>query len=453
MKIILILFAVSATHSLAQSKAIDSTTIKPQQNHVDICPAYSTDTIPADFTAPGCEKILFWSVNSHKKSIWLRANFLIDDVFINQAPPIGFFISNKSASEVYLSFISQSHLLYRLEFGSYINPQYMRLDNYWRSTLTFGLFLVGALYFGFTFFLNRRELSTLFLSLASLFVSCQLVIEISRGLWAYSYPFQDLRLILITILSFCTGLSLAFHTIERFNNKKYLYTKTAMIFFTFWGILLSNDFDQKASSAILIPSFFAVIFSIKAFSLNKPEGLGYMIIFSCFTLTNIIAPNDFLDVNYYLILAALIIYLFLRQAKLLNDSIGKIEYQKSRRRLLESALEKASPVSRYFSLQNGNKIERILIDNINAFSGAGDYVTLHLIDHRELLYSTSLNLLEQNLPAGFLKVHRSHIVNTEQILKLTRLPNGSGELVLKNDYKLPVSRRIMPRVKKHIINY
>ena len=55
--------------------------------------------------------------------------------------------------------------------------------------------------------------------------------------------------------------------------------------------------------------------------------------------------------------------------------------------------------------------------------------------------------LEEDLPETFLRVHRSHIVNTAFVSALEREPSGIGRLTLTNATDVPVSRRIMPKVR------
>jgi DNA-binding LytR/AlgR family response regulator len=68
-----------------------------------------------------------------------------------------------------------------------------------------------------------------------------------------------------------------------------------------------------------------------------------------------------------------------------------------------------------------------------------------------MLHSGSLAALEKELPPLFLRVHRSHIVSLEQITDLVRLPSGVGELHLRNGLVIPVSRRVMPQVRRAFI--
>jgi hypothetical protein len=63
---------------------------------------------------------------------------------------------------------------------------------------------------------------------------------------------------------------------------------------------------------------------------------------------------------------------------------------------------------------------------------AGDYVGVHY---------------EASLPAAFLRVHRSHIVNTSFVSALERDASGVGRRILPNGLDLPMSRRILPKVR------
>ncbi|MCA1749267.1 MAG: LytTR family DNA-binding domain-containing protein, partial [Parasphingopyxis sp.] len=66
---------------------------------------------------------------------------------------------------------------------------------------------------------------------------------------------------------------------------------------------------------------------------------------------------------------------------------------------------------------------------------------------RSELYSTSLAALERTLPETFIRIHRSHIVNTAFVSALDRDSAGTGTLRLADGDEVPVSRRVMPSVR------
>jgi DNA-binding LytR/AlgR family response regulator len=94
------------------------------------------------------------------------------------------------------------------------------------------------------------------------------------------------------------------------------------------------------------------------------------------------------------------------------------------------------------------KVQRIAASTIAHVQGAGDYTELHLIAGGSLLHSAGLNELEAELPSYFLRVHRSHLVNTKVIDRLQLAEGGTGTLFLHNGLSVPVSRRIMPGVRR-----
>ena len=90
------------------------------------------------------------------------------------------------------------------------------------------------------------------------------------------------------------------------------------------------------------------------------------------------------------------------------------------------------------------------VDQITHCSGAGDYVELNFADGGKRLHSGSLNELEGELPPAFIHVHRSHIVNTAFVESLERESSGVGRLRIGTGAFVPVSRRIMPTVRRAI---
>ena len=93
-------------------------------------------------------------------------------------------------------------------------------------------------------------------------------------------------------------------------------------------------------------------------------------------------------------------------------------------------------------------MERISTNQIGYCRGASGYAEIMLLDGREILHSVTLAELEDTLPATFLRVHRSYLVNTEFVQSLERDPAGTGMLTLTDGSEIPVSRRVMPQVRQ-----
>jgi hypothetical protein len=113
-----------------------------------------------------------------------------------------------------------------------------------------------------------------------------------------------------------------------------------------------------------------------------------------------------------------------------------------RERLLRPPVREASagePAS--FDIRDGARIVRAPLAEILAVSSAGNYAEFHLADGRKPLMRASLASLEARLgPLGFVRTHRSWLVNTARVTELT--PEGSGDYaVTLGGVVAPLSRR------------
>jgi hypothetical protein len=94
-----------------------------------------------------------------------------------------------------------------------------------------------------------------------------------------------------------------------------------------------------------------------------------------------------------------------------------------------------------FDIRDGAKLTRVRLDQVLAISSAGNYVEFLLSDGRRLLMRSPLSAIEQELgPRGFLRTHRSWLVNPAQVTALK--PVGSGDYTVElGKLTVPLSRR------------
>jgi len=94
-----------------------------------------------------------------------------------------------------------------------------------------------------------------------------------------------------------------------------------------------------------------------------------------------------------------------------------------------------------FDIRDGAKLTRVKLDEVLAIASAGNYVEFVLADGRRLLMRSPLSALEGELAArGFLRTHRSWLVNAGQLTGLS--PAGSGDYtVCLGTLEVPLSRR------------
>ncbi|HYE45672.1 MAG TPA: LytTR family DNA-binding domain-containing protein [Caulobacter sp.] len=111
-----------------------------------------------------------------------------------------------------------------------------------------------------------------------------------------------------------------------------------------------------------------------------------------------------------------------------------------RDRILRAAAPPASDPAT-FDIRDGARLVRAPLADILAVSSAGNYAEFHLADGRKPLMRASLASLEARLADhGFVRTHRSWLVNVARVTELT--PEGSGDYaVTLGGLVAPLSRR------------
>jgi two-component system LytT family response regulator len=80
------------------------------------------------------------------------------------------------------------------------------------------------------------------------------------------------------------------------------------------------------------------------------------------------------------------------------------------------------------------------VDRVSRFEADGDYLIAHSDGARHVLH-LSLSRLEQRLDSRrFVRVHRAHIVNLDQVRGFKRDAAGNLEAELIDGARVPVSR-------------
>jgi hypothetical protein len=92
-------------------------------------------------------------------------------------------------------------------------------------------------------------------------------------------------------------------------------------------------------------------------------------------------------------------------------------------------------------VRDGARLNRVRLDEVLAIGSAGNYVEFILRDGRKLMMRSPLSALEAELgPRGFVRTHRSWVVNASHVTGLK--PEGSGDYVVEVDtLTVPLSRR------------
>ena len=92
-------------------------------------------------------------------------------------------------------------------------------------------------------------------------------------------------------------------------------------------------------------------------------------------------------------------------------------------------------------VQNGKRLEVVVVANIEWIESAGNYVILHKASGEHLMRTTLAALEEKLDPRIFCRVHRQSIVNTHRISGLQPWTKGDMVIQLQGGAKVKLSRR------------
>jgi hypothetical protein len=100
------------------------------------------------------------------------------------------------------------------------------------------------------------------------------------------------------------------------------------------------------------------------------------------------------------------------------------------------------PAGRTFDIKDGSKVIRAPVADILAVSSAGNYVEFALTDGRRPLMRSTLGAAEASLgPQGFVRTHRSWLVNMAKVREIEAAGSGDFILRLEGGAEAPLSRR------------
>lgn len=100
------------------------------------------------------------------------------------------------------------------------------------------------------------------------------------------------------------------------------------------------------------------------------------------------------------------------------------------------------------TVDQGGITKMIERDSITYVQAAGDYARLHTQDSSYLIRVPLNDLEAQWGAAGYIRIHRSYLVNMDQI-QTVKLATGKASVVL-NGTELPVSRRALPYLREKL---
>jgi len=96
----------------------------------------------------------------------------------------------------------------------------------------------------------------------------------------------------------------------------------------------------------------------------------------------------------------------------------------------------------YFTVRSNRQTSRIRFDELLYIESLADYIQFHMENGTQVTSKEKISHMEKVLPEGFIRIHRSFIVNRAKISKYTR------EFVMLGEKELPISRSY----KQEVVN-
>ena len=297
----------------------------------------------------------------------------------------------------------------------------------------------GALFaaaFGFAVIYSlRRTGSSLALAALAGVAGLQAILESLRALAPYAYPIHGLRLVGIWVLSGVFAVLLVSYVVSRFwpqARGRLAPLAMALVAATY----LAQGFDLKTMLALMIGLSLSAVVAAVAVRRRQPGARPILAYLLTFIAVGLLFPQLLVDLSYFLFAAGLVL-------PLLMVEVVRLSRDDQQR---EVALTRAAARPNCLTVASSRGVQRVPLGDILAVVGADDYVELRLTNGRRLLHAARLDRLEADLPAGFIRVHRSVIANLAHVRGFER-DGGRGQLLMQEGAPLPISRNRLPAVR------
>lgn len=126
---------------------------------------------------------------------------------------------------------------------------------------------------------------------------------------------------------------------------------------------------------------------------------------------------------------------------LLTSFILLLKHYYMDQRAIDSLEEKQAQIDLgYFTVRSNRQTSSIQFDELVYLESLGDYIEFHLENGTSISSKEKISHMEDRLPEGFLRIHRSFIVNRSKISSFAM------DHVMVGEMELPISRSYKQRV-------
>ncbi len=203
----------------------------------------------------------------------------------------------------------------QITIEQFADPTLRTLRQYLFTLMTSGVFALAALYFAVAWITDRRDKGSLALAVLAIATLVQLAAEVSRGIVAYTYPWQELRLGLVMAAAGCVGMAMLGYAAWQYRQRHARTWITAGAAAMLVVTALPGGMDRRSMLLLALGAFLAILAAIP-----QARGHGAMayrartliVALALFAALLVLQPA-FLDTALYLVLAALSALLFADQ--------------------------------------------------------------------------------------------------------------------------------------------
>lgn len=129
------------------------------------------------------------------------------------------------------------------------------------------------------------------------------------------------------------------------------------------------------------------------------------------------------------------------EAEKLKDVLAEVSPESLEGMTEDGEGEAAGRYEKIINVKDRGKIFRVDVDTIERIEAAGDYMCIYMTGDNSLILRETMKDLERRLdPKRFQRVHRSAIVNLDQVQEVKPHTNGECFLVLGSGQEVKVSR-------------
>lgn len=239
----------------------------------------------------------------------------------------------------------------------FADPTLRTLRQYLPTIMTSGVFALAALYFGAAWLTDRRDKGSLALAALAIATFVQMAAEVSRGIVAYRYPWQEPRLALVMVAAGCVGVSMVAYAAWYFRRRQVRIWIAGSAVAMLIAAAVPGGMDRHTLLLLVLGATGAILTATQGVRGCGPTTRRARVMIAALALfvASLVFQPSFLDTGLYVVLAALSAVLFADQILVLRRTEREQAAQAMRAARLELALLRQS-IAPHFLLNTLNSL-------------------------------------------------------------------------------------------------